>query len=147
MTDAPSHPQTGQSTAEATAQRLLGTILVGTGTGHLTFLRQPFHAQVPPWVPMDVDHAVTLSGIAEIALGTALLLARKRRVPVGWAAAAFFVAIFPGNIAQWQHHRSAFGLDTDAKRFARLFGQPVLIGWALWATGALKRQRKLSTET
>lgn len=113
--------------------------MLGTGTGHLTFLRKPFHAQVPPWVPMDPDHVVLLSGIAEIALGAALLLSKKRRVPVGWAAAAFFVAIFPGNIAQWQHHRNAFGLNTDAKRFARLFGQPVLVGWALWATNACKR--------
>lgn len=128
------------TTTQRAAKCLLGATLVGTGTGHLTVLRQPFHAQVPPWVPLDVDTVVTLSGIAEIALGTALLLAKgKRRVPVGLAAAAFFVAIFPGNIAQWQHHRSAFGLNTDGKRFARLFGQPVLIAWALWSTGALRR--------
>lgn len=127
-------------------------MLVSTGTGHLTFLRKPFHAQVPPWVPMDPDRVVTLSGVAEIALGTALLLARKQRIPVGWAAAAFFAAIFPGNIAQWQHHRNAFGLNTDTKRFLRLFGQPVLIGWALWSTGAricgrIRKQRNLPSET
>ncbi len=115
--------------------------MIGTGTGHLTFLREPFHAQVPPWLPLDPDRVVTLSGIAEISLGAALLLARKQRVPVGWVAAAFFVAIFPGNIAQWQYHRNAFGLNTDLKRFLRLFGQPVLVGWALWATGAIGRRR------
>lgn len=128
-----------------TAQRLLGAMLVGTGMGHLTFLRKPFHAQVPPWVPLPTDTVVTLSGVAEIALGLALLAAKKsQRVPVGLAAAAFFVAIFPGNIAQWQLHRSAFGLNTDAKRFARLFGQPVLIGWALWSTGAWRRLSRRS---
>lgn len=141
MSDAPYKNATEQSTTQVAAQRLLGATLMGTGTGHLTFLRQPFQAQVPPWIPMDTDRVVTLSGMAEIALGAALLLAKKRRVPVGLAAAAFFVAIFTGNIAQWQYHRSAFGLDTDAKRFARLFGQPVLMGWALWATGASKRLR------
>ena len=31
---------------------------------------------------------------------------------------------------------SAFGLDTDAKRFARLFFQPALVAWALASTGA-----------
>lgn len=143
MSDLLKHAFDPQSNAQENAQKLLGAMLVGTGTGHLTFLRKPFHAQVPPWVPMDVDRVVTLSGIAEIALGLALLAARKdKRVPVGLAAAAFFVAIFPGNIAQWQYHRDAFGLNTDTKRFLRLFGQPVLVGWALWSTGAWRHLRR-----
>ena len=130
-----------QTEDQARAQKLLGAMLIGTGTGHLTFLRKPFHAQVPPWVPMDPDHVVVLSGLTEIALGAALLSAKKNRALVGWVAAAFFVAIFPGNIAQWQHHRNAFGLNTDTKRFLRLFGQPVLVAWSLWATGASERLR------
>jgi hypothetical protein len=44
--------------------------------------------------------------------------------------------IVPGNIAQFVEGTDAFGLDTDAKRLARLFFQPVLVWWALWATGA-----------
>jgi uncharacterized membrane protein len=48
--------------------------------------------------------------------------------------AAFFVAVFPGNLAQFANQRSAFGLDTDAKRFIRLLFQPILVVWALWAT-------------
>ncbi|WP_419804107.1 hypothetical protein [Terriglobus sp.] len=141
MNDAQMEEATEQSSTRAAAQKLLGAMLVGSGTGHLTVLRKPFYAQVPPWVPLDPDTVVVLSGLAEITLGATLLLAKKRRRAVGWAAAAFFVAIFPGNIAQWQHHRNAFGLDTDAKRFARLFGQPVLVGWALWATNALRQRR------
>ena len=50
----------------------------------------------------------------------------------------FYIAIFAGNIAQYTEHRDAFGLDTDTKRFARLFFQPVLVAWALWATDALR---------
>jgi len=42
--------------------------------------------------------------------------------------------VFPGNISQWRARRDAFGLDTDAKRFARLFLQPVLMVWAWWST-------------
>ena len=38
---------------------------------------------------------------------------------MGVTAAAFFVAVFPGNIAQFTGHRDAFGLDTDAERFVR----------------------------
>ena len=33
-----------------------------------------------------------------------------------------------------------FGLDTDAKRFGRLFFQPVLIALSLWCTNALRRR-------
>jgi uncharacterized membrane protein len=62
----------------------------------------------------------------------------QHKALVGRIAGAFFTAIFPGNIAQYRHHRSAFGLDTDGKRFARLFFQPVLVAWALWSTGALR---------
>ena len=82
---------------------------------------------------------VVASGVVEIVLGVALLIALKRLRPlVGWIVAAFFVAIFPGNIAQWLEGRDAFGLDTDTARFVRLFFQPLLVLWALWATGAWK---------
>ena len=48
--------------------------------------------------------------------------------------AAFFVAVFPGNLAQAAGKRSAFGLDSDGARIGRLFFQPVLVAWALWST-------------
>lgn len=130
----------GDQDRQQAAQRVLGAILATTGVGHLTFLRKPFHAQVPPWLPLDPGRVVTLSGGAELLLAASLLMTRSQRGRrrVGWAAAAFFVAIFPGNIAQWQYHRDAFGLNTDTRRLLRLFGQPVLIAWALWATGALQ---------
>ncbi|WP_245935883.1 DoxX family protein [Sphingobacterium athyrii] len=77
----------------------LGAFLVVAGIGHLTFARKEFQAQVPDWVPISKDDTVVYSGFAEIALGTALLLARgKQRAAVGKIAAAFFVAVFPGNI-------------------------------------------------
>ncbi len=120
------------------ARWLLGAILTGAGVAHLTSLRQEFQAQVPSWFPLDADLVVLASGAAEIALGLALLLSPASFRPrAGWLAAAFFVAIFPGNIAQFVEGTDAFGLDTDLKRFIRLFGQPVLIAWALWCTGAL----------
>ena len=71
--------------------------------------------------------------------GAALLVARKRRGLVGVITALFFVAVFPGNIAQWVEHRDAFGLDTDMKRFVRLFFQPVLIALAIWSTRTPRR--------
>lgn len=115
---------------------LLGAALVFAGIGHLTTLREEFQAQVPTWFPADPDLVVVVSGVVEIALGAALIALPRHRVAVGLATAAFFVVIFPGNIAQWIEGTDGFGLDTDAKRFARLFFQPVLVAWALWSTGA-----------
>ena len=113
----------------------LGVMLLSAGIGHLTVLRQEFRAQVPDWVPLPVDDTVVYSGVAEMALGAALVLAPRRRQPaLGLVAAAFFAAVFPGNVSQWQHRRPAFGLDTDGKRFARLFFQPVLMYWAIKST-------------
>jgi uncharacterized membrane protein len=118
------------------ARLLLGVGLVFAGISHLTIARKAFRAQVPDWVPLKKDNTVLYSGIAEIALGGALVTApEKYRSLTGKIAALFFAAVFPGNIAQYTHHRNAFGLDTDAKRFARLWFQPVLIWWAIKSTG------------
>jgi uncharacterized membrane protein len=119
------------------AQTALGGVLVFAGISHLTFARRAFRAQVPDWVPLRKDDTVVASGVAEMALGASLILADEARRPlVGKIAAAFFVAVFPGNVSQYVNRRSAFGLDTDAKRFARLFFQPALVYWAL---GSAKR--------
>lgn len=111
-------------------------MLLFTGTGHLTFARHDFVAQVPGWVPLSTDFVVVASGVVELGLGVALVLLGSRRVLVGLAVAAFFIAVFPGNISQYLTQTPAFGLDTDGRRFARLFFQPVLVAWALWSTGA-----------
>jgi uncharacterized membrane protein len=115
---------------------LLGGALVVAGIGHLTSQRTEFRAQVPGWFPIDEDLVVIVSGLVEIALGVALVALPRHRVIVGTIVAVFFVVIFPGNVAQWSEGVDAFGLDTDTKRFARLFFQPVLVIWALGATGA-----------
>lgn len=122
-----------------TARVLLGTGLVFAGIGHLTFARKPFQAQVPDWVPLKKDDTVVYSGFVEIAMGASLVFAPvKYQKFVGLAAASLFVAVFPGNVSQYLNKRSAFGLDTDKKRFARLFFQPILIIWALASTTKTK---------
>lgn len=112
----------------------LGAALAAAGTGHLTVQREEFRAQVPDWFPIDDDTVVLASGVVEIVLGLSLIIAGRRRALIGVATAGFFVAIFPGNIAQFVEKTDAFGLDSDAKRFGRLFLQPVLVAWALWST-------------
>lgn len=131
------------TTLQNAARGLLGTFMVSAGTGHLTFVRKNFQAQVPDWVPMNKDTVVLLSGVVEIGLGIALLVSKgKNKVRMGIGLAAFYTLTFPGNWSQYSHHRSAFGLDTDVKRLARLFFQPVLLGVALWSTGAWQAIQK-----
>ena len=115
---------------------LLGLMLASTGASHLTFARQEFQAQVPPWIPLKPDLVVFLSGFIEITLGFSLLALYRYKAYVGLLVALFFVAVSTGNIAQYNEHRAAFGLNTDAARLVRLFFQPLPVVWALWSTGA-----------
>lgn len=124
-----------EKTAKKIARIALGGSLLFAGISHLTFARKDFKAQVPDWVPLEKDDTVLYSGIAEIALGSSLVLTDdEHQEVVGKVAAAFFTAIFPGNISQYVNKRSAFGLDTDTKRLVRLFFQPALVYWALKST-------------
>src|SRR5665648_1222184 len=107
-TPSPTGPSTpvgsvaAKSFARTVGRVALGAFLGFTGTAHLTVSRVEFQAQVPPWLPLDPDVVVVASGVVEIALGAALLLApRRHRWLVGWVVAAFFVAVFPGNISQY----------------------------------------------
>ena len=127
--------------ARTAARLLLGAAMVGAGVLHLTTQRQEFRAQVPGWFPVDEDLTVLASGVAEITLGAAFLALPERRRLVGALLAAFFVVIFPGNIAQYVEGTDAFGLDTDTKRLVRLFFQPVLVLLALYGGGWLRRDR------
>ena len=124
------------------ARTTLGFALTYAGITHLTTSRLEFQAQVPNWVPFSADFVVLASGVVEIVLGLALVFLVKYQVQVGWVVAAFFVAIFPGNISQYVNGIDAFGLDSDRARLVRLFFQPLLVAWALWATGAWPAVRR-----
>ena len=128
-------------------QIILGLGLGYAGIGHLTNNRQEFQAQVPTLLKDYADFVVVASGVVEIALGLALVAFWKYRVQVGWVVAAFFVAIFPGNISQYVNGVDAFGLDSDTSRLVRLFFQPLLVVWALWSTGAWSARKKKSVVT
>ncbi len=124
---------------------LLGAVLAFAGLSHLSWSRSEFLAQVPDWFPAEADLVVVLSGVVEVLIGTALLVAPKYRVIVGLGTAAFFVAIFPGNIAQLVEETDAFGLNSTTSRAVRLLFQPVLVAWALWSTGTWRALRVVTS--
>ena len=122
-------------------QMVLGLALAYAGVGHLTTSRQEFQAQVPTVFADYADFVVLASGVVEIALGVGLIALWKYRVQIGWVVAAFFVAIFWGNISQYINGVDAFGLNSDRARFIRLLFQPLLVIWALGSTGAWRAWR------
>jgi len=122
-------------------QMVLGFALAYAGIGHLTSNRQEFQAQVPTLLKDYADFVVLASGVVEIALGVGLIALWKYKVQLGWLVAAFFVAIFWGNISQYVNGVDAFGLNSDRARLIRLFFQPLLVIWALGSTGAWRAWR------
>ena len=126
-------------------QMVLGFALAYAGIGHLTTSRQEFQAQVPTLLQDYADFVVLASGVVEIALGVGLIALWRYRVQLGWLVAAFFVAIFCGNISQYVNGVDAFGLNSDRARLMRLFFQPLLVIWALGSTGAWSARNRLRT--
>ena len=121
---------------------VLGLALANAGIGHLTTSRLTFQAQVPTVFADYADFVVLSSGVVEIALGVGLIALWKYRVQIGWLVAAFFVAIFWGNISQYINGVDAFGLNSDSARLIRLFFQPLLVIWALGSTGAWSARKR-----
>ena len=117
-------------------QIILGAVLAYAGFTHLTTNRIEFQAQVPTILQSQADFVVIASGVVEILLGISLIVLFKYRTYLGWIVAAFFIAVFPGNISQYINGTDAFGLNTDQARAIRLLFQPLLVIWALWSTGA-----------
>jgi uncharacterized membrane protein len=128
-----------------TARVALAVLLLGAGVSHLTWGRRGYRIVVPDWATRmlrtDKDMIVVASGVAEALLGAGLLVLPRERQRIGAAIAAFFVAVFPGNVYHWRNGRPVPGMRTDRARLGRLFLQPVLVAWAIWATRSDEARR------
>src|SRR5687768_14170755 len=109
------------------ARWLLAMLLLTAGASHLTWGRRGYQIVVPDWAPratgLDKDAIVVASGAAELVIGAALVALPASRARIGALAAAFLIAVFPGNVHQWRTGRSAPLLRTDRARLIRLFLQ------------------------
>lgn len=139
----PPAPALSQQVARFSA----GAGLAFAGVAHLTFARRGFRAQVPPWMPMDADDVIMLSGAVEVALGAGLITVPKHRRPLAGITAAFLAGVFPGNVSQYINRVDGLGLDTDGKRFVRLFFQPLMCAVALHAGGLLPPGRSCDRQS
>ena len=90
---------------------------------------------VPAFVPQP-RLVVLATGVAEIA-GAIGLLTRRWRVAAGWALALYALCVWPANVRHAMLDlRSGRGLPL-AYHAPRLLLQPVIVWWALWASGAI----------
>ncbi|MFF0816472.1 MauE/DoxX family redox-associated membrane protein [Rhodococcus sp. NPDC003318] len=74
----------------------LAALLLGAGVMHFVSPK-PFDSIVPRRLPGPARAYTQVSGVAEIAIGTAIAIPRTRRFG-GTLAAALLVAVFPANV-------------------------------------------------
>jgi uncharacterized membrane protein len=110
---------------------LLATLLVGAGATH--FVRpELYDALVPPLLPGSSRAWVYGSGLVEIAVGAAVAAPATRRGGA-LAAAALFVAVFPGNVYM------AFE-PGSVPRWAAIARLPLQVPLVLWALSLWRRR-------
>lgn len=97
----------------------------------------PFLQHIPPWVP-GREALVIVSGLIEIGFGVALVWPTTLRPWIGYALAAYLVAVFPGNIYVAVAGIDVAGQPDGAYPWIRLAFQPLFIWLALWTTRATR---------
>ena len=110
---------------------LLAGLLVGAGATH--FVRPEFYDGLIPPLLGAPRPWVYGSGVVELAVGTAVAVPRTRQ-RAALAAAALFVAVFPGNVY------AAFE-PGDLPRWATIARLPLQVPLVLWALQVWRRER------
>ncbi|WP_294256173.1 DoxX family protein [uncultured Sphingomonas sp.] len=114
------------------ARITLACLYLLAGVLHLMVPR-PFLHITPVWVPYPAL-VIAGTGLCEIAGALALLTARLRKL-AGVMLALYALCVFPANL---QHAVQDLSTCTGlgwAYHAPRLFVQPLLCWWALWAGG------------
>lgn len=105
----------------------LAALLGLAGTTHFTRPKY-YDAIVPRALPGTPRQWTYVSGVAELALATAVAVPRTRKLG-GVAAAAFFIAVFPANVKMALDFRSK-SPKARALAYGRLPLQIPLVAWA-----------------
>ena len=113
----------------------LGIAMAFAGVAHLV-QPTPFVQHLPEWVP-ERHALIYASGLAEIALGLALVWPARWRQLAGLALAAYLVAVFPANV-----YVAVQGVEVDGQPggvypWLRLPFQALFVWLALWSADAI----------
>lgn len=93
----------------------------------------------PAMVPHP--HAVVIAtGLCELAGAVGLTTTRWRRA-AGWGLALYAVCVFPANIKHAIHDLTLHTGLGWGYHGPRLLLQPLIVWWALWASGAVRGRR------
>ena len=117
------------------ARWLLAVFYALAGVGHLYFTAAMVRI-VPVWVPQP-RLVVIATGVCELVGAAALMTDRWRRA-AGWALGAYALCVWPANV---QHAVQELSSGTGLPIWyhaPRLALQPLIIWWALWASGAVR---------
>ena len=126
----------GRSWARGWARAGLVAFFAVAGIGHLVFADSVTRI-VPAWVPAP-RLVVIATGLCEL-IGAAALVSTRWRRAAGWALALYALAVWPANF-----HHAALDLASGHGlpgwyHYPRLALQPLIVWWALWASGAVER--------
>jgi uncharacterized membrane protein len=127
-------PRSPERRARRIARWLLALAYLAAGILHL---RSPggFVAITPDWVPWP-ERVVALTGLAEIA-GAAGLMIPRLRMAAGLGLALYALCVWPANINHAVNDIAIGGAHLGWWYHGpRLAAQPLIIWWALWASGA-----------
>ena len=120
------------------ARVALAVMLFVTGVAHFT-TTEAMVQMLPGFVP-GASLIVYATGVLELAVGAVLLWRVTKPTPLlGWALAAFFLALLPANVYS-AIAQTGLGGHGPAYLWFRVPLQALFIGWALVATGALPRR-------
>jgi uncharacterized membrane protein len=109
---------------------LMAAFYVVAGVNH--FVSPEFYLpMMPDYLPWHLG-LIYLSGVAEIALGIAVLIPRLR-VLAAWGIIALLVAVFPANLYAAMHQIPLIGTE-PMWNWVRLPFQALFIAWAWWYT-------------
>ena len=102
--------------------------------GYRHFVAPEFYLRMmPPYIPFH-EAMVFLSGVAEVALGVALLVPQLRTY-AAWGVIALLIAVFPANLYMAMANVPFGEAPTPGwLLWARLPFQLPLIAWAWWHT-------------
>jgi uncharacterized membrane protein len=135
----------GESRVQRIGRLTLALVYGAAGIIHLA-KPAPFAAITPGWVPHP-QTVVALTGVAEL-LGAAGLLqpvSLPLRRAAGWGLALYALCVWPANYHHMQLDmaRADHGLGV-AYHVPRLLAQPLIVWWALWASGAVRLSRHMA---